>query len=609
MSATRFTAFVSLALLAGLPALAQVRQPEYRLHDRGQLWETMKDNGMIGAPNPTNRYEFFPSMDWPGGPHALTSKDEQRSYNYAAGMWIGGKKTGGALFFTENGPFTFVDNGTFSPIVRQTNFLGSPGYNPGEAEEVITAEWVTTENIRVRRVSRAWSFPGSDNFIIMEYRLTNQSGGAMTDVYAGFPYLLRPSYQDFVVHNGWGDDLNRADDLVRYDSLQKLVYSYDDTPNFSLPGDAGNYWAQLNELRTTGYAGVALLAADPASDGRPQPSNVLYAQLLNNQQYLTLSNVLPAQMYAVLTGADRSLQAPPDLRLAPFVLMSCGPYALAPGGSVTIVLVEAVNGLSIAQAMTGLAAQPSLPQGHGMLLESVAAAKALYQAGYRASLVPPPAPVTEILSLPSSKSISITWPPVESGYANPVTGAHNVTGYRVYRSARSFIGPWSLIREIDVTNQNDHDLFFDGKLGKWKVLDPTISLGVTYFYGVTTIDSLFMESGLTNRNETGVKAASSPSATAASVRVFPNPFRRTSGFPTLGEENTIVWSNLPAEATVRIFTASGDIVRTLKHNSALSGEEVWNQLTDSRQRVVPGIYFWSVESPAGSARGTVVIIK
>lgn len=609
MNPTRSTLLLSVTILAGASLQAQVRQPEYRLHERGQLWETMKDNGMIGAPNPTNRFEFFPSMDWPGGPHALPTKDEQRSYNYAAGMWIGGKKPGGALFFTENGPFTFVDNGTFSPITRQTNFSGTPGYNPNEAEEVITAEWVTSENISIRRVSRAWSFPGTDNFIVMEYRLTNQSGGAVTEVYAGFPYLLRPSYQDFIVHNGWGDDLNRADDLVRYDSLQKLIYSYDDTPNFSLPGDVGNYWAQANELRTPGYAGVALLAADAASDGRQQPSNVLYAQLLNNEQFLTLNSASPAKMYAILTGADRSLQAAPDLRLTPFVLMSCGPYTIAPGGSVSIVLVEAVNGLSLGQALTGLSAQPDLPQGLDMLRESLANARLLYQNGYRSSVVPPPAPTTEILALPSSKSISITWAPVETGYANPVTGARNITGYRVYRSSRSFIGPFDVIREIDVRNQNDHTLFFDTQRGKWKVLDPTISLGVTYFYGVTTVDSLFMESGLTNRNETGIKAASSPSATASSVRVFPNPFRRTSGFPTLGEENSIVWSNLPAQATVHIFTASGEIIRTLKHNNTLSGEEVWNQLTDARQRVVPGIYFWSVESPAGSARGTLVIIK
>lgn len=609
MNTTHRLLSIVVLLSAGATLPAQVRLPEYRVHDRGNLWETMKDNGTIGAPNPTNRFEFLPSMDWPGGPHTLVSKDDQRSYSFASGMWIGGKKGGGQIFFTENGPFTLVDNGTFSPITKRTNFIGSAGFNPDEAEEIITASWVTSENLAVRRTSRAWSVPGYENFLLIEYRVTNQGSGSLSEVFVGFPYLLRPSYQDFVVHNGWGDDLNRADDLVRYDSLYGMLYSHDDTPNFSLPADVGNYWALVNELRTTGYSGVALISADAASDGRSQPSTVLYAQLLNNERFVTLTSSTPAQMYAILSGADRSLQAPPDLRLTPFVLMGCGPYALAPGGSVTIVLAHAVNGLPLSTAVQGLSAQSSLPDGLNLLRGTIDGARELFRQHNRLSLVPPPSPDIEILPLPSSKSISITWAPIENSYVNPLTGASNILGYRVYRSSRGFIGPFSVIREVDVHNSVDKSLFFDPSSGRWRVLDPSISLGVSYFYAVTTYDSLYVESGLTNRNETGVRAASLPAASASAVKVFPNPFRRVSGFPTLGEEESIVWSHLPQQATVRIFTASGDLVRTLHHDNALSGEEVWNQLSDARQRVAPGVYFWTVESPVGDSRGTVVIIK
>ena len=610
MSTLRISSCLGLLfLLAAVSVQSQVRQPEYLLHDRGELWETMKDNGMIGAPNPTNRFEFYPSMDWPGGPHVLTSKDEQRSYNFAAGMWIGGRKQPGQLFFTENGPFTFVDNGTFNPITKGTNYAGAPSYNPNEAEEIITADWVTSENVHVTRASRAWSFPGYNTFLLIEYQVKNQNASTLTDVYIGFPYLLRPSYQDFVVHNGWGDDLNRADDLVRYDTAGRLLYSFDDTPNFSLPSDVGNYWAAANELRTTGYAGFALIYADSASDRRAQPANVLYAQLLNNERNLTLASVTPTQMYAILSGADASLQAPPDLRLAPFCLMSCGPYTIAPGGVVKIVLAHGVNGLPISAAVEGLASQPLLPAGLDSLRGSVSRARALFLNNYRAPAIPPPSPSTEILTLPSSKSISLTWPPLEATYTNPLTGARNIYGYRVYRSSRSFIGPFDLLREIDAYGPSDRNLFFDAQRGRWKVIDATISLGVSYFYAVTTFDSLDTESGFTNRNETGLKAASEPSSSAANVRVFPNPFRSVSGFPTLGEENSIVWSNLPRSATIRIFTASGELVRTLRHENASSGEEVWDQLNDSRLRVASGIYFWSAESPVGNARGTLVIIK
>src|SRR5690606_31570176 len=142
------------------------------------------------------------------------------------------------------------------------------------------------------------------------------------DVYFGFSYLLRPSYQDFIVHNGWGDDFNRTDEVVSYDSTRKMIFAYDDTPNFSLPTDIGNYWEEVNELRTTGYAGFAMLYADVSADNSTQPSNVLYAQLLNNERFLNLSSSSPQNMYNILSGADKSLQAEAGTRLTPFTLLS-----------------------------------------------------------------------------------------------------------------------------------------------------------------------------------------------------------------------------------------------------------------------------------------------
>jgi len=282
---------------------AQVRNADFKIHDRGSLWETMKDNGTIGAPNPINRFEYFPSMDWPGGPNEM-NKDEQRSYSVGSGMWIGGKRSDDSVFFTENGPFNYVDNGNFEPIVKVDNFIGTPDYNPADAEQIITAGWKTTENIFIQRTSRAWSFPLFNNFIICEYIITNQNAAALSDVYIGFPNLIRPSYQDFVVHNGWGDDFNRTDEFVSYDTARSLIYVWDDTPNFSLPSDIGNFWESAGELRTTGYAGMALLYADPSSDSRSQPSNVLWAQLLNNERFLTIQSSTAQALYNILNGSD-----------------------------------------------------------------------------------------------------------------------------------------------------------------------------------------------------------------------------------------------------------------------------------------------------------------
>jgi hypothetical protein len=90
-----------------------------------------------------------------------------------------------------------------------------------------------------------------------------------------------------LAHAGWGDDFNRADEIVRYEEQRRLLYAFDYTPNFSLPNDIGNYWEDADELRTPGYAGFSLLFADEATDARPQPSTVFWTQILNNENRLT----------------------------------------------------------------------------------------------------------------------------------------------------------------------------------------------------------------------------------------------------------------------------------------------------------------------------------
>lgn len=597
-----------LILLTPLLLLAQARKAEFKVHDRGQLWETMKDDGTIGAPDPLNRFEYFPSMDWPGGPTVM-QKDDQRSYMLGAGLWIGGYHQNGGLFLTENGPFMNVDKGTFLPLEKTDNFIENKDFNPNEAEQVIKSHFITTQNIEVIRTSRVWSYPGYSNFILVEYEFINKNSSPVTDMYFGFPYLIRPSYQDFVVHNGWGDDFNRTDDIVKYDPENKLLYSYDDTPNFSLPMDVGNFWDDKNELRTTGYAGFALLNASPAKNNLPQPSVVLYAQLLNNERYLSLTSSTPEAMYKILKGEDKALQAKETDRLSPFMLMAAGPYDVPAGASVKIVLVEAVNGISQEEALKGLSSQALLPQGESLLKSTVKQAGMVYQNNYVVKNLPPASPEAQIIPVPEHQSVTVNWEPVDLNWKDPLTDSTDFYEYRLYRSSLSYNGPFELLRSVRPDRSTDKSRFFDTKLNKWTVEDKTISLGAGYYYAVTSVDIYGNESGMTNRNTTQVFAVRTPSSEVSNVKVFPNPFKKVSGFPVSGSENSIVWTNLPAVCKVRIYTSSGELIRTMEHNNSNSGEETWDQLTDARQRTAPGVYFWTVESPVGSTKGTLVIIK
>lgn len=591
-------------------AAAQTREADFRIHDRGELWETAKDDGTLGAPSPTDPFEYFPSMDWPGGPATLASKEEQRSYHAGAGLWIGGRRAGDEVFFSENGPLGFSPGAVYEPIEEIENFVESPTFDPAQAEETIVARFTTAAGLLVRRTTRTWSFRDLHTFVLVDYTITNVSGEVLTDVFVGFPYLLRPSYQDINVHNGWGDDFNRTDDIVAYDSSRALVYARDDTPNFDLPGDAGNYWAARDELRTTGYAGVALLSAPPGTGGEAQPATVLWAQLLNNEPRLSLSGSGADALYAVLSGTDASLQAAPDARITPFVLTACGPYTLGPSEAVRLTLVEAVNGLPRETALEGLAAQAELPDALDSLQASVDRARVLAAAQYVPAAIPPPAPEIEVIPLPSTTplSISVAWPPLERTWRDPLTGA-TITEYRVYRSERGFIGPFDQVARARIGNAIDSSRYFDPERDRWQVLDAGVGLGLSYTYAVTAVDADGQESWLTNRNADPVTVAGAPAVDALGVRVFPNPFRLTSGFPDEREASTIVFNNLPTPSTIRIYTAAGELIRVLEHDDPNTGQEPWDQLSTARQRAAPGIYFWSVDSPVGTAQGTIVIIK
>ncbi|PAP76565.1 hypothetical protein [Rubrivirga marina] len=110
------------------------------------------------------------------------------------------------------------------------------------------------------------------------------------------------------------------------------------------------------------------------------------------------------------------------------------------------------------------------------------------------------------------------------------------------------------------------------------------------------------------------------------VRVVPNPYRGTSQFevanpfPTGRGERRIRFVGLPPQATVRIFTPSGRLVRTLEMNEGsngsittgmlLNGSLSWDLLNEDRLEVSYGVYLYHVEAPGvGETTGTLALIK
>jgi hypothetical protein len=102
------------------------------------------------------------------------------------------------------------------------------------------------------------------------------------------------------------------------------------------------------------------------------------------------------------------------------------------------------------------------------------------------------------------------------------------------------------------------------------------------------------------------------------IRVVPNPYVTAAEFePPLNPgitsgrgERKIDFTNLPAGASIKIFTSRGDHVTTLYHDGNIdNGSVSWNLKSKENLDIAFGIYFYVVESPVGNKTGKIAIIK
>ena len=605
----RFKNFLPIVIISIV--ISQTRTPEYEVHNRGNLWDTMNDDGTHGA-HPNRLGEYNPSMDWPGGPTIMGGPFDQRSYLYKAGVWTGGF-IDGTVFLSKNGPDEF-DIGVFDEMEKELNYIEMPSFNHTKAEQTIIASWITSRNISIKRISRSWSFRGYNDFIIITYEITNLNPKTINDFYFGSVFLLRPSLQDHNNHNGWNDALSRADDVVGISTTNKMIYAHDGTGAFDYTSGVGNW--RDGSLLTPGFAGFAALDAPIASNGLEQPGNYFLSNYILHNSAFQLSNNTEQSLYNILSGNDLSLASASGDTIDLMALMSFGPYLLENQQTISISIVEAVNGLNYRDVINLDGSEMIniqnryVNEGLDSLTSTIQNARVLFNNDYILAHYPPPSPPKiGLIASPAEQSIKLIWEPVENDWVNPITGRKDIEKYIIYRTNKEFIGPYDVVKNrIRVHKTFDLNAYYNNDINKWQYNDSNISLGVSYYYSITAVDSTGRESWFTNRNEVPLQAVSESKKNTLSVNVFPNPFSITSGIPTLGQENTITWTNLPSPCTISIFTSSGQLIKKIDH-AADVGDASWDQRTNSRLIASPGIYFWGVESGVGTATGSLLIIK
>ena len=98
--------------------------------------------------------------------------------------------------------------------------------------------------------------------------------------------------------------------------------------------------------------------------------------------------------------------------------------------------------------------------------------------------------------------------------------------------------------------------------------------------------------------------------------VVPNPYVAAASFEperfaTAGRgPRRIEFRAIPAGATVRVYTVTGDLVQTLRHDGMTTGVVPWDLRSKDNLEVAPGLYIFHVSAPdVGESTGKFAIIK
>lgn len=222
---------------------------------------------------------------------------------------------------------------------------------------------------------------------------------------------------------------------------------------------------------------------------------------------------------------------------------------------------------------------------------------------------PPPAPSVDVQG--RGDAIRIAW-------GNESESASDFAGYRVYRAIGNYKdSAWIPIFECTKSNLVHQ---FD---------DITAVRGTAYYYYVAAFNDgskadfegkkVQLESNMfSNRTTLPAQLARPYSTDLDKIRVVPNPFSLEAAENKLqftGQNDKIMFYNLPPECTIRIFTESGDLIRTIEHTSG-TGDESWghkniindHQATSDGQRPVSGLYIANIVTPDGQTKNVKFLI-
>lgn len=558
-----------------------------------------------------------------------------------------------------------------------------------EADREIYTRVNTVLGIQVERTIKQFSQQYHDNYHVIEYVYTNTGSVNGNDdselpnqtiegFVPYFTYRMAPVQATrFVFGNdtGWGRNTmndRRRDGLIPPDGPEPEQFraqfawhgywqqevDYDNIGGpIIVPSTSRNY---LTADDTTGrlgayhFVGTATLHADASSqdssDDPAQPSTMTEVHSDNDLFYppndafsttamtaeynlMTVGRTSPRHAYKVEPTGYNGFIEPSTLpnlgNSGGFsYAFSYGPYTLAPGESVRIVIADAASGISREVAnKTGADFKKGIInakeknevvfQSRDSLFQTFDRAIANLNSNFAIPEAPEPPSTFYVTS--AGNGVNLEW-----SYNGDLSG---VEGFDIYRASGRVDSTYRLLYSAG-TQEN---LIIDGSESVRKDFPGTFLIappirGRDYYYYIVTRSEVNSDgTGLTPQ---GTPLVSSryytqtfdparllrPSGEAMEqIRVVPNPYNPNIDRSLLLDQegrDRLAFYEIPGICTIDIYTELGEKIRTIQHTNG-SGDENWDLRTDYRQKVVSGIYIARItnKDPDDSEYGKVATRK
>lgn len=590
----------------------------------------------------------------------------------------------------------------YSPFETTNNFVGEPDFNPDLPEEMHYTTIPTVTGITIKQRSMTWSYPGYSDFIIYDYVFVNTGDMVIPSLNKTKNHQQTLEEVWLVLHTGIsvstkgtlnfhyepgqftesaapaggfggygqkpGSDVYAIENMENGDGKGLLYYSRDfNGGREPVPWDKWSIksnWRELlkldtewePELQDPACFGYMFLYRTPPNDALSQdpfdadPTHFsVYSDEGDsfNGKSLDFNESFGFKSFDEKFFYDfinHDFLRENDGRLYGWYTSSFGPYTLAPGDSVRLVVAEIAGQLDMWDVIRGDPDHNFPDSSIAAIRRNAQAARNAIKWGYGARVaginmaadVPesPPAPnctATNASIASDTAVIAIRWDKLaeETTFtdgSNQVfyNGEDDLSGYRVYRSEDER-GVWSLL--VDIPRSELSDYWNEGK-GLYEFLDKDLQFGFSFYYYVQAYNSNPKSwtsiNGTLVNNLPELMSADynrTPSVSARpgpvdllehgwDVFVVPNPYIEGDyEFSFMGSNpRKIEFRSLPEKAIIKIFNLSGELVKTLRHGpdsqGNLAGSIDWDQRSDSGLLVAPGLYIYVIESETSGTLGS-----